>query len=133
MLRLASVFLLFSFFMTTNSQAKELVYPLKFAKGRLSTVTEACIKPNDAHVYPFQAKVGQKISLALTSNTNAVMLSLAYKNPQQQWQFLLLDKDYDSNAWFGSLPTSEQGQYLLRIDHVRDDSCYEMFVGIAAQ
>ena len=115
---------------TTSLFANEINYPLKFNKGRLSTVTEACIQPNDRHHYPLVAKAGQAISIALTANTNAVMFRLAYKNPAQQWQFLLLDKDYSSNAWFGTLPNSHQGHYLIQIEQVRDSSCYEMFVGI---
>jgi hypothetical protein len=122
------IFLLF--ILSLGVQAKELTYPLHFAQGRLSILTEACIQTDDRHFYPFTARQGQALSMAVTSNHNAVMLTLAYKNPQQQWQFLLLGKDYRANAWHGLLPASEEDRYLIRIDQVRQPSCYELFVGI---
>lgn len=111
-------------------------FNLQFDTGRISATNSGTIAIDGLHSYEFLAKVGQVISLAVTSKEDNASFDLLYQEDNGDWVYIDNDEGIASEkkAWSGLLPVSREGKYLVELTNYFSgmDADYELFVGISS-
>jgi predicted Ser/Thr protein kinase len=109
------------------SPIKENSKPLKFDQGSLSTRRVHSIVSGESDGYTFQAKPGQRISVAVTSGKDDAVITILYRK-NSKW--VVVETAEKARVWHGKLPESVLGKYKIIVGSNRGKTTYELFVGI---
>ena len=100
--------------------------------SKMSTVESNAVVRGDRDRYYFNAKAGQRISIAVTSFEDNAVLELSYKRGDQWIAIPNTKEGEDARVFYGTLPNSDFNQYRINIGGIRGNATYDLFVGISS-
>lgn len=107
--------------------------PIQFGKGKISTVISDSVVRGEQDHYTFNAQAGQKATLAISALEDNAVFQLYYAVSTEAWEFVpgAAEGD-DARIWYGALPKSATGEYLVTVGGTRGNAGYDLFVGLPA-
>lgn len=99
--------------------------------SKISTVESNAVVRGDRDRYYFNAKEGQRISIAVTSFEDNAVLELSYRKGNQWIAIPNAKEGEDARVYYGTLPEAESNQYRITIGGTRGNATYDLFVGIS--
>ena len=110
-------------------------FNLQFDLGKISAIKSGILTSDHIDSYEFSAKMGQVISVSVSSKQDNASFDVLYQEVNGDWVYV---DNYagiasDKKAWSGVLPTSRQNKYLIEVSNYfsKIDAEYDLFVGIS--
>ena len=105
--------------------------PIQFKRGQFSTVIHHTLPADQEKAYTFRARAGQNAVIALASDHDNALFRLYYATSTEAWEYVPgFSHLQGRRVWYGSLPRSVTGEYLLVVESPIFWNRYALFLGL---
>lgn len=110
-------------------------FDLQFDLGKISAIKSGVLAFDHIDSYEFSAKIGQVISVSVSSKQDNASFDVLYQEVNGDWVYIDNYEGIASNkkAWSGILPPSRDNKYLIEVSNYfsKIEAKYDLFVGIS--
>jgi hypothetical protein len=110
-------------------------FNLQFDLGKISAIKSGVLASDNIDSYKFSAKVGQVISVSVSSKQDNASFDVLYQEVNGDWVYIDTHDGIasDKKAWNGVLPESRGNKYLIEVSNYfsKIEAEYDLFIGIS--